>query len=69
MTYDTRDFNADLMHSFCNYMFTNGWTLGVIDTEYGDIETIINTEEAVKTVTSSSTTPTPLNLTRQQSHG
>ena len=47
MTYDTRDLNADLMHSFCNYMFTNGWTLGVIDIEYGEVETIISTEKAV----------------------
>ena len=40
MTYDERDFNANLMHSFCNYMFTNGWVLSVIDTEYGEDEII-----------------------------
>lgn len=48
MTYDTRDFNAHLMATFCDYMFANGWTLGVIDIEYGEIETIINTQAAVK---------------------
>ena len=50
MTYDTRDFNADLIASFCNYMFANDWTLAMIDKEHSSMEVIVSTDTAVKAI-------------------
>lgn len=47
---DERDFNRHLIRSFCKYMLDNGWTLAMIDRDFGTCNVIVNVDKAVDAI-------------------